>query len=159
MSGGTVLLLLKYKTMKAKTLKNEKDQVVEMALVRPNAAGIDVGSTIHVVAVPPGRDEPRVRTFGTLTCHLQEIVNHLKKCRIDSVAMESTGVYWRSLFTVLVQNGFEVLLVNATQVRNVNGRKNDEDDAMWIQKLHSCGLLRSSFLPDDEQEALRTLVR
>jgi transposase len=159
MSGGAVLLLLKCKIMKAKTLKNEKDQVVEMALVNPNAAGIDVGSTIHVVAVPPGRDEPRVRTFGTLTCHLQEIVNHLKKCQIDSVAMESTGVYWRSLFTVLVQNGFEVLLVNATQVRNVNGRKNDEDDAMWIQKLHSCGLLKSSYLPDDEQGALRTLVR
>jgi transposase len=145
--------------MKEKTFKKEKDQVVEMTVMNPNAAGIDVGSTIHVVAVPPGRDEPRVRTFGTMTCDLQAIVTYLKKCLIDSVAMESTGVYWKALFAVLIQNGFEVLLVNATQVRNVNGRKNDEDDAMWIQKLHSCGLLKSSYLPNDEQAALRTLVR
>jgi transposase len=73
--------------------------------------------------------------------------------------MESTGVYWKPLFNLLIQQGFEVYLVNAKQVRNVSGRKNDEDDARWIQKLHSCGLLKSSYLPDDEQEALRTLVR
>ena len=145
--------------MNQKKNKKAKDQVVEMAVVRPNAAGIDVGSTFHVIAVPPGRDEPRVRTFGAMTCDLQEAANWLKKCGIDSVGMESTGVYWKGLFTTLIQNGFEVALVNATQVRNVSGRKNDEDDAMWIQKLHSCGLLKSSYLPDDEQSALRTLVR
>jgi transposase len=139
--------------------KKAKDQVVEMTVVRPNAAGIDVGSTFHVIAVPPGRDEPRVRTFGTTTSDLQKAVDWLKKCAIDSVGMESTGVYWKGIFTALVQNGFEASLVNATQVRNVSGRKNDEDDAMWIQKLHSCGLLKSSYLPDDEQSALRTLVR
>ena len=145
--------------MNQKKIKKANDQVVEMTVVRPNAAGIDVGSTFHVVAVPPGRDEPRVRTFGAMTSDLQEIVDWLKKCGIDSVGMESTGVYWKGIFTALVQNGFEVSLVNATQVRNVSGRKNDEDDAMWIQKLHSCGLLKSSYLPDDEQSALRTLVR
>ena len=145
--------------MSQKKIKKAKDQVVEMTLVRPNAAGIDVGSTFHAVAVPPGRDEPRVRTFGAMTSDLQQIVDWLKKCGIDSVGMESTGVYWKGIFTALIQNGFEVSLTNATQVRNVTGRKNDEDDAMWIQKLHSCGLLKSSYLPDDEQSALRTLVR
>ncbi len=122
--------------------KKTKDQIVEMMVTRPNAAGIDVGSTFHAVGVPPGRDEPQVRKFGAMTCDLKDIVDWLKKCRIQSVAMESTGVYWRSLFTALVQNGFEVFLVNATHLRNVTGRKTDEDDAMWIQKLHSCDLLK-----------------
>lgn len=130
-----------------------------MPLVNPNAAGIDVGDTMHAVAVPEGRDEVQVQSFGTMTCDLLTIVSWLKKCRVETVAMESTGIYWKPLFSFLVTEGFEVFLVNSKQVRNVSGRKNDEDDAMWIQKLHSCGLLKSSFLPDDEQETLRTLVR
>src|SRR6266536_3634066 len=146
--------------MSKKTLKNPKSKnIVEMQLVNPNAAGIDVGDTLHAVAVPNGRDTERVKTFGSMTCCLLAIVSWLKQCSIETVAMESTGVYWKPLFELLIQNGFEVYLVNAKQVRNVTGRKNDEDDAMWIQKLHSCGLLKSSFLPDDEQETLRTLVR
>lgn len=130
-----------------------------MPLVNPNAAGIDIGDTIHAVAVPEGRDETPVRTFGTMTCDLEAIAAWLLECGVDTVAMESTGVYWKPLFSLLIQRGFEVYLVNAKQVKNVSGRKNDEDDARWIQKLHSCGLLKSSYLPDDEQEALRTLVR
>lgn len=136
-----------------------KKSAARMPLVNPNAAGIDVGDTIHAVAVPEGRDETPVRSFGTMTCDLEAIAAWLKACRVDTVAMESTGVYWKPLFTLLTQHGFEVYLVNARQVKNVSGRKNDEDDARWIQKLHSCGLLKSSYLPDDEQEALRTLVR
>jgi transposase len=139
--------------------KSSKNQIVEMAVTRPNAAGIDIGSTFHVVAVPPDSDEPRVRRFGAMTSDLREMADWLKKCGVQSVAMESTGVYWRSVFTTLVENGFEALLVNATHLKNVTGRKTDEDDAMWIQKLHSCDLLKSSYLPDDEQSALRTLVR
>jgi transposase len=73
--------------------------------------------------------------------------------------MESTGVYWKPLFCILLQQGFEVYLVHSKHVKNVTGRKTDQDDAMWIQKLHSCGLLKSSYLPQEEQEALRTLVR
>jgi len=73
--------------------------------------------------------------------------------------MESTGIYWKPLFSMLVHHGFEVYLVNANHVKNVTGRKTDDTDAMWIQKLHSCGLLKSSYLPGDEQEALRTVVR
>ena len=146
--------------MNKKTAKKPQSQtIVEMPLVNPYAVGIDVSDTEHVVAVPPGVDEPRVRKFGAMTCDLEAIVTWLKKCLIETVAMESTGVYWKPLFSMLVRNGFEVYLVNSKHVKNVTGRKTDEDDAMWIQKLHSCGLLKSSYLPDDEQDALRTLVR
>jgi transposase len=148
---------LKLKRMKKQSLARES--AVSLPLVNPNAAGIDVGDTIHAVAVPAGRNEISVKTFGTMTCDLEAIADWLQECGVDTVAMESTGVYWKPLFSWLVQYGFEVYLVNAKQVRNVSGRKNDEDDARWIQKLHSCGLLKSSYLPDDEQEALRTLVR
>ena len=143
--------------MKKQTSK--KRHVVNMPLVNPNAAGIDVGDTLHAVAVPEGRDKLQVKTFGAMTCDLQAIINWLYKCDVNTVAMESTGVYWKPLFTMLVKSGFEVYLVNSKQIKNVSGRKNDEDEAMWIQKLHSCGLLKSSYLPDDEQESLRTLVR
>ena len=136
-----------------------RKSTVNLPLVNPNAAGIDVGDTIHAVAVPEDRDPEPVRSFGTMTCDLEAIAGWLIQCGVDTVAMESTGVYWKPLFNLLIQQGLEVYLVNAKQVRNVCGRKNDEDDARWIQKLHSCGLLRSSYLPDDEQEALRTLVR
>lgn len=138
---------------------SRKKSFVSMPLVHPNAAGIDVGDTIHAVAVPMERDDVQVKTFGSMTCDLQAIVTWLHHCRIDTVAMESTGIYWKPLFSILIKSGFEVSLVNAKHVRNVSGRKHDEDDAMWIQKLHSCGLLRSSYLPEGEQESLRTLVR
>ena len=146
--------------MKKKAPKTGKQKdVVEMSLINRHAAGIDIGDTEHVVAVPEGCGKERVRKFATMTCDLEAITLWLKACLIETVAMESTGIYWKPLFTMLVQNGFEVYLVNAKNVKNVTGRKTDEDDAMWIQKLHSCGLLKSSYLPGDEQEALRTLVR
>src|SRR5215831_17178506 len=141
----------------AKALKQKN--VVEMPLVNPYSAGIDVGDTEHVVAIAEGISKERVKKFGTMTCDVVSIITWLKSCRIQTVAMESTGVYWKPLFTMLVQSGFEVYLVNSKHVKNVTGRKTDEDDAMWIQKLHSCGLLKSSYLPDEEQEALCTLVR
>jgi len=121
-----------------------------LPIVHLNAAGIDIGDTFHVVAVPEGRDEHHVRTFGSMSCDLVSISKWLKKYKIDTVAMESTGVYWKPLFGILIKEGFDVYLVNAHHVKNVSGKKNDEGDAQWIQKLHSCCLLRSSFLPDDE---------
>ena len=139
--------------------KTEKQNIVSMPLVNAHAAGIDISDTEHVVAVPENICKERVRKFGAMTCDLQLIVLWLKECLIKTVAMESTGVYWRPLFSVLVRAGFEVHLVNSKHVKNVTGRKTDEDDAMWIQKLHSCDLLKSSYLPDDQQDALRTLVR
>ena len=152
-----IAFALNAQVMKKATPK--KQSVVTMPLINPNAAGIDIGDTIHAVAVPEGRDLKRVKSFGTMTCDLQEIVGWLHQCEVETVAMESTGIYWKPLFAMLVKDGFEVYLVNSKQARNVSGRKNDEDDAMWIQKLHSCGLLKSSYLPEDEQESLRSLVR
>lgn len=130
-----------------------------MPLVHPNAAGIDVGDTMHAVAVPESRDDVCVKTFGAMTADVEAIIAWLHYWKIETVAIESTGIYWKPLFGMLIKAGFEVYLVNSKQARNVSGRKNDEDDALWIQKLHSCGLLNSSYLPDDKQESLRTLVR
>ena len=151
----------KGKTKKAGSAECKKPlpSVVQMQVVRSNAAGVDIGDTLHAVAVPPDRDKEPVRQFGAFTCDLEAIVSWLMQCGIDSVAMESTGVYWKPLYGVLIKNGFEVCLVNARHTKNVNGRKTDMSDAAWIQQLHSCGLLKSSFLPDDQTETLRTLVR
>ncbi len=146
--------------MLKKTIKKEKKQnIVEMLLVNPHAAGIDISVKEHVVAIPPDRKTDQVKCFGTMTCDLLMLTAWLKENQIETVAMESTGVYWKPLFSLLVRQGFEVYLVNSKHVKNVTGRKTDEDDAMWIQKLHSCGLLKSSYLPDEQQDALRTLVR
>jgi Transposase and inactivated derivatives len=144
---------------KVKTKKTKAKNVIQMPIVNPYSAGIDISDKEHAVAVPEGLASERVRCFGTMTCDLEQIIKWLQECEIETVAMESTGVYWKPLFSMLMRNGFEVYLVNAGHVKNVTGRKTDESDAMWIQKLHSCGLLKSSYLPDDEQEALRTLVR
>jgi transposase len=144
---------------KVKAKKTKVNEIIAMQVVNPYSAGIDVGDKEMVVAVPEGLSDPRVRTFGTMTCDLEEISAYLKTCEIDTVAMESTGVYWKPLFRKLINEGVEVYLVNAAHVKNVSGRKDDESDAMWIQKLHSCGLLKSSYLPDEDQEAVRTLVR
>lgn len=144
---------------KVSTKKRKVKEVTGFKVVNPYSAGIDIGDKEHVVAVPEEIALERVRKFGTMTCDLTTIVDWLKECEITTVAMESTGVYWKPLFNMLARNGFEVYLVNAKHVKNVTGRKEDESDAMWIQKLHSCGLLKSSYLPDDEQEALRSLVR
>lgn len=131
----------------------------EFELINPNAAGIDISSREHYVAVPAGRDNENVRKFGTFTEDLHEIANWLKVCGIKTVAMESTGVYWLQLFLVLESYGFEVVLVNASHVKNVRGRKSDVLDCQWIQQLHSYGLLKSSFQPDNQVRELRNYVR
>jgi transposase len=153
-------LLVKNNTMSKVRSKNGKSKnEMVFSVVNPYSAGIDVGDREHMVAVPEQLARERVRKFGTLSCDLELLLAWLKECGIRSVAMESTGVYWKPLFSILIRNGLEVYLVNASHVKNVTGRKTDESDAMWIQRLHSCGLLKSSYLPDGEQEALRTLVR
>jgi transposase len=159
MSEGKGLFKLNIMAKKETSKKNTKSRFINMPVLNPHAAGIDIGDTLHAVAVPEGRDDVSVRSFGAMTCDLHEIVAWLKKCEIDTVAMESTGVYWKPLYALLVHNGFEVYLVNAQHVRNVTGRKTDQSDAQWLQQLHSCGLLKSCYLPDAEQESLRALVR
>jgi len=130
-----------------------------LVAVHPHAAGLDVGSTFHVVAVPPDRDEEPVRTFGTFTAELQRLADWLTSLGVTSIAMESTGVYWVPVYEVLEARGFEVLLVNARHVKNVPGRKTDVNDAQWLQQLHEHGLLRGSFRPRDGVARLRALLR
>jgi transposase len=132
---------------------------VQFTLTHPNAAGIDVGSASHFVAVPPDRDESPVREFKSFTADLHALAEWLKACDVDTVAMESTGVYWIPLFELLESRGFTVFLVNARHVKNVNGRKSDVLDCQWLQQLMSFGLLRGAFRPRDEICALRSMVR
>jgi transposase len=124
-----------------------------------HAAGIDVGSESHWVAVPEDRDEQPVREFKSFTHELIALADWLESCGVDTVAMESTGVYWIPLYEILEERGIEVLLVNARHVKGVPGRKTDILDCQWIQQLHTFGLLRGSFRPDAPVSALRSLVR
>lgn len=124
-----------------------------------NAAGIDIGSESHWVAVPDDRDEQPVREFSSFTHDLLALADWLESCGIDTVAMESTGVYWIPLYEILEARGIEVLLVNARHVKGVPGRKTDILDCQWIQQLHTFGLLRGSFRPDAPIAALRSLIR
>ena len=124
-----------------------------------NAAGIDIGSERHLVAVPEGRDKVSVREFGTFTADLEALAVWLKQCGVTTVAMESTGVYWIPLFELLERRGFEVKLVDARHVKNVSGRKSDVLDCQWIQQLHTYGLLAGAFRPADEVCVLRSYLR
>jgi transposase len=132
---------------------------IRVHVINPNAAGIDVGSEVHYVAVPPDRDPDSVRSFKCFTADLNSLADWLTQCGIETVAMESTGVYWIPLFQILEPRGFEVLLVNARHVKHVPGRKTDVLDCQWLQQLHSYGLLRGSFRPEDRICVLRSYIR
>jgi len=127
--------------------------------INRNAAGIDCGSKAHYVAVPLERDTEPVRSFKTFTADLHCLADWLEACKIKTVAMESTGVYWIPIFEILEERGFEVVLVNARHIKNVPGRKSDVLDCQWIQELHSVGLLRGSFRPAAEIASLRAYLR
>lgn len=129
---------------------------ITMDVMNPHAAGIDVGSKSHYVAV--GQQENDVKEFGVYTQDHEQLIEHLHKRKITSIAMESTGSYWQTLFAALQGAGFEVLLANGRQIKNMKG-KTDVKDCMWIQKLHSMGLLTGSFLPSKHIEQIRTYHR
>ncbi len=135
----------------------KRKKKMEMEIVNTHAAGIDIGSRSHFVAV--GQSLEDVREFGVYAQDLTEICSHLKSYGITSVAMESTGDYWQNLFTELVKHDFEVILCNGKFTKHAKGKKTDVKDARWIQKLHALGLLTSSFLPDEQTEILRTFSR
>src|SRR5262247_3853480 len=124
-----------------------------------NAAGIDVGATEHWVAVPPDRDAQPVQRFGAFTADLYALAAWLRQCQIETVVMESTGVYWIALFEVLEERGFDVKLVDAHQARQVPGRKTDVKDGQWLQELHTYGLLHGAFRPEDQVCVLRSYLR
>lgn len=130
-----------------------------ITLTHPNAAGIDIGSAAHFVAVPPDRDDEPVREFPSFTADLQRLADWLDACNVDTVAMESTGVYWIPLFELLESRGFTVLLANARSVKNVSGRKSDVLDCQWLQQLMSYGLLSGAFRPAEQVCVLRALTR
>lgn len=146
----------------AKGNKTEKvgDHIFEAFPVQnSNAAGIDIASRTHYVSVPEDRDDRPVRKFDCYTPDLQAMATWLKECRITSVVMESTGVYWVPAYDVLTAAGFDVHLVDAYHSRNVPGRKTDVWDARWLRKLHTYGLLSSCFIPDAASLELRTYWR
>jgi transposase len=124
-----------------------------------NAAGLDIGSAEIWACVPEGRDEVSVRVFQTFTVDLYALADWLAACGVETVAMESTGVYWIPIYEILEERGFEVYLVNARHLRNVAGKKTDILDCQWIQQLHTYGLLRASFRPEEEMVALRSYIR
>lgn len=144
---------------KHKQQKTKKVLVNALEQINANAAGIDVGAEEMYVAVPPDRDKDSVRSFPTFTADLQRLAEWLKACGIDTVAMESTGVYWIPLYEILEERGFQVCLVNARHLKNVSGRKTDVLDCQWIQQLHTYGLLSASFRPPEQIVAIRSLVR
>jgi hypothetical protein len=151
-------------------MREEKDEEVPcsrkqlhgLSLIRRNAAGIDLGSERHWVCAPSADGNGReVADFGATTSALMQMAAWLKARHVESVAMESTGVYWIAPHEILEAQGLEVLLVDTRQLARVPGRdkKTDPADCEWIQRLHSCGLLRGSFRPPESICMLRTLVR
>ena len=153
--------------MSSKSKKNTKKMSIvsglhgEFEQININAAGIDIGAQKHYVAVPKGRDPQGkdVRHFETFTVDLYALADWLKQCGIDTVAMESTGIYWIPLFEILEQKEFEVRLVNPRSIKHAPGRKSDVVDCQWIQQLHAYGLLTSAFRPDEQVGVLRAYHR
>ena len=131
-----------------------KKQELSLQVINEHAAGIDIGSRFHMVAIDQLKEN--VRQFGVYTKDHEQLIDYLHNAGVTSIAMESTGNYWQTLFSVLQQAGFEVLLVSGSQTKNVKGRKTDVIDCMWIQKLHSLGLLSGSFLLSNAIQELRT---
>ena len=124
-----------------------------------NAAGIDVGASSHYVAVPADRSEQPVQEFAAFTADLYRLANWLAECHVETVVMESTGVYWIPLFGVLEERGFQVMLVDPRRIKNVPGRKTDVLDCQWLQQLHTYGLLSGAFRPDGDIRRLRSYLR
>jgi len=142
--------------------KSKTQKVVEvdaLGQINENAAGIDVGAEEFYVGVPKGRDVESVRSFPTFTADIRRLADWLTQCGIETVAMESTGVYWIPLYEMLEERGFRVYLVNARHLKNVSGRKTDVLDCQWLQQLHTYGLLKASFRPSEQICAIRSLVR
>ena len=136
-----------------------QDCTLGLQVVHPKAAGIDVGNEEHWVAVPPDLDPEPVRRFGCFTADLQAMADWLVECGIETVVMQSTGVYWVALYDILAERGIRVSVVNARDTKNLPGRKTDIQECQWLLKLHVYGLLRKSFRPEEEILVMRTYWR
>jgi len=135
------------------------DATEGLPVLNLNAAGIDVGSREHYVAVPPGRDPRPVQQFGSFTADLHRLTKWLVACGIETVVMQATGVYWVALFQVLQDYGLDVQVVNAQHTKTLPGRKTDVQECQWLQKLHTFGLLNHSFRPAEATRVLRSYLR
>jgi len=124
---------------------SKKRKALGLPIVNDRAAGIDIGSRIQVVAVPPDLSDDPVQTFGSFTQDIERMADWLVSLGIKTVAMESTGVYWIAVYEMLEDWGLEVVVANARECKAVPWRKSDVNDAQWLQRLHACGLLRASF--------------
>jgi transposase len=144
-----------------KTKKSKSKSVLPPHLQHINmkAAGIDIGSKSHFVSVPVGCAAQPVREFQSFTADLILLADWLEECGIETVVMESTGVYWIPLFELLESRGLAVKLVDARHVKNVSGRKTDILDCQWLQQLHTYGLLNGAFRPNEQVCALRSYLR
>jgi transposase len=142
-----------------KKLALKVDVTAGLEALHHHAAGIDVGSAEHYAAVPVGRDPQPVQTFGSFTADLHRLGKWLKACRIETVVMQATGVYWMALYEVLEGYGLQVNVVNAKYTKTLPGRKTDVLECQWLQKLHTFGLLNNSFLPPEEIRVMRTYLR
>ena len=142
---------------KAKKIHTKKG--IELKIVNPDAAGIDIADSEMQVCVPEDRDGDNNRRFGSFTRDLNEICSWLKACNIKTVAMEATGIYWIPLYFKLKDSGIDVILVNAREVKNIAEKKTDEADAEWLMLLHTYGLLKASYQPENEARKIRNLAR
>jgi transposase len=140
-------------------MSKESIKPAGLPVIHDRAAGIDIGSRFHVVGVAPELCEDAVQTFQAFTGDIERMADWLVSIGIKTVAMESTGVYWIPVYEVLQSHGLEVIVANAREARAVPGRKSDVSDAQWLQRLHSCGLLRPSFRPERDIAALRAYLR
>jgi len=140
-------------------MKNKRKESKGLPVINPTAAGIDIGSMFHVVAVDPSLSNEPIRSFNAFTADINRMADWLVRIGVSSVAMESTGVYWVAVYEILEDRGLKVILANARETRSVPGRKTDVNDAQWIQRLHSCGLLKASFMPERDIAGLRCYLR
>lgn len=139
--------------------QQHKTKTAGLPVIHDRAAGIDIGSRFHVAAVGADLCDDPVQTFQAFTDDLVRMADWLQSLGIETVAMESTGVYWVAVYEILEGRGMEVILANAREAKAVPGRKSDVNDAQWLQRLHACGLLRASFRPGRDIAALRAYLR
>ena len=142
---------------KAKKIKTEKG--LRLKIVNPDSAGIDIADKEIQVCVPEDRDGENNRRFGSFTRDLHEICSWLHACRIRTVAMEATGIYWLNLYLMLRDAGIDVILANPLQVKNLMDEKTDEADAEWLMLMHSYGMVKPSFQPENITRKIRNLTR
>jgi hypothetical protein len=140
-------------------MRKMQSEDLDLEMVHPHAAGIDIGNESHYVAVPPSRDPQPVRCFGCTTAELKKMADGLTQCGMRTVAMQSTGVYGIAVYDILEAAGLEVYLVNARDTKNLPGRKTEVQESQWLMKLHTYGLLRNSFRPSQDIRTLRTYWR